>query len=73
MRVLIAGGHGKIAMELTLKAYLAGMRVTEVPSVWTDRANGKSNFKLMRWLPKYLRWYFVLLAGTAARAVRRAA
>ncbi len=56
-------GGFEIGMELTLKAYLAGMRVTEVPSVWTDRAAGKSNFKLVKWLPKYLRWYFTLLAG----------
>lgn len=54
-------GGFEIGMELTLKAYLAGLRVTEVPSVWSDRAAGKSNFKLMKWLPKYLRWYFKLL------------
>jgi glycosyltransferase involved in cell wall biosynthesis len=62
-------GGFEIGMELTLKAYLAGMKVTEVPSVWSDRAAGKSNFKLMKWLPKYLRWYFTLILG--ARHLRR--
>lgn len=61
-------GGFEIGMELTLKAYLAGMRVTEVPSVWTDRAAGKSNFKLMKWLPKYVRWYLTLFAGALRNA-----
>jgi glycosyltransferase involved in cell wall biosynthesis len=64
-------GGFEIGMELTLKAYLAGMRVTEVPSVWTDRAAGKSNFKLLKWLPKYLRWYFTLIYAGALRKGRR--
>ena len=33
-------GGFEIGMELTLKAYLAGMRVTEVPSVWTTARPG---------------------------------
>jgi dolichol-phosphate mannosyltransferase len=54
-------GGFELGMELTIKAHLAGLRVVEIPSVWTDRADGKSRFKLVRWLPKYLRWYFHLL------------
>jgi dolichol-phosphate mannosyltransferase len=64
-------GGFEIGMELTLKAYLAGMRVTEVPSVWTDRAAGKSNFKLWKWLPKYVRWYFTLIYAGALRTGRK--
>ena len=32
--------------------------VAEIPTVWTDRAEGASNFRLVNWLPLYLRWYF---------------
>jgi glycosyltransferase involved in cell wall biosynthesis len=47
----------EIALELTVKAHLSGARVTEVPSSWVDRSAGKSNFKLWKWLPNYLRWF----------------
>lgn len=50
-------GGFELALELTVKAYRAGLRIGEIPAIWTDRVRGKSNFKLMRWLPRYLRWY----------------
>ena len=31
--------------------------MAELPTIWLDRAFGVSNFKLAKWLPKYLRWY----------------
>lgn len=60
-------GGFELGMELTLKAYLEGLRITEVPSTWTDRVAGTSNFKLWAWLPRYLKWYFVLLFGRRRR------
>jgi dolichol-phosphate mannosyltransferase len=53
----------ELTIEITVKAYLAGYRITEIPTTWHDREQGASNFKLMRWLPRYLRWY--RLAWTA--------
>jgi glycosyltransferase involved in cell wall biosynthesis len=47
----------ELALELTVKATVAGRRVAEVPTTWRDRTAGKSNFKLRKWLPNYLRWY----------------
>jgi len=47
-----------LALELTVKAHFAGGRVEEVPAVWRDRSAGQSRFRLWRWLPDYLRWYF---------------
>src|SRR4051794_32535149 len=36
----------ELALELTVKATLAGARVDEVPTTWRDRTAGASNFKL---------------------------
>jgi dolichol-phosphate mannosyltransferase len=46
-----------LGLELTVKAHAAGDRVEEVPATWTDRVAGESRFKLVKWLPHYLRWY----------------
>ncbi len=60
--------HGfEINLEIVAKAWRAGWRITEVPATWIDRVAGRSNFKLWRWLPRYLRWY----AYTVAVAVSR--
>jgi glycosyltransferase involved in cell wall biosynthesis len=53
----------ELALELTVKATVAGRRIAEVPTTWRDRTSGQSNFKLRKWLPHYLRWY-----ATAFRA-----
>jgi hypothetical protein len=47
-----------LGLELTVKAYFAGGLVEEVPATWLDRSAGESRFKLMKWLPHYLHWYF---------------
>jgi dolichol-phosphate mannosyltransferase len=49
------------SLEITAKAYAAGRRITEVPSVWRDRSAGQSRFHLRAWLPHYLKWYFFAL------------
>jgi glycosyltransferase involved in cell wall biosynthesis len=48
----------ELNLEITVKAFLAGYSIAEIPSVWRDRTQGKSKFKLWAWLPHYLRWYF---------------
>ena len=57
----------ELALELTVKATLAGRIVAEVPTVWRDRTSGKSNFKLRQWLPHYLHWYVVAFRGRFRR------
>ncbi len=47
----------EISMEIPLKAYFSGFKITEVPTVWRERTKGKSNFKMMRLLPNYLKLY----------------
>ncbi len=46
-----------LALELTVKAHFAGERVEEIAATWRDRTAGESRFRLLAWLPKYLRWY----------------
>lgn len=64
----------EIGIELTAKARRARLPVAEIPTIWLDRQQGVSNFKLAQWIPKYLRWYFfaygrpLTLSALAARA-----
>jgi len=57
----------ELAIELTVKAHLAGMRVAEVPTTWRDRTAGESRFRLWHWLPHYLRWYRRGISGRLRR------
>jgi len=50
-----------LALEITVKAHLAGERVSEVPSSWIDRTAGESRFRVWAWMPKYLRWYWMAM------------
>lgn len=61
----------ELALELTVKATIAGRRVAEVPTTWRDRTAGQSNFKLRKWLPQYLRWYRVAMVDRLRRLARR--
>jgi dolichol-phosphate mannosyltransferase len=47
----------EIGLELTAKARRLRLPVAEIPTIWLDRPAGVSNFKVTKWLPKYLRWY----------------
>jgi glycosyltransferase involved in cell wall biosynthesis len=47
----------EIGLELTAKARRRRLPVAEIPTIWLDRPAGVSNFKVTKWLPKYLRWY----------------
>ena len=60
----------ELALELTVKATLAGYRVAEVPTTWRERTAGQSNFKLRKWLPHYLHWYRVAFVGRLRRGRR---
>jgi dolichol-phosphate mannosyltransferase len=48
----------EIGLELTAKARRMRLPVAEIPTIWLDRPAGVSNFRITRWLPKYLHWYF---------------
>ncbi len=48
-----------ISLEISIKAALNGFRLTEIPTVWVDRQLGVSKFRLSKWLPSYLKWFFL--------------
>jgi dolichol-phosphate mannosyltransferase len=50
-------GGFEIGIEIVVKSFLNGHKITEVPSIWRDRTAGESRFKLRKWLPKYIHWY----------------
>jgi len=50
-----------LGLELTVKAHFSGGRVEEVPAIWQDRAAGASRFRLLKWMPMYLRWYWLAM------------
>jgi len=63
-RIESRGGF-ELGLELVIKAWLQGRKICEVPTSWADRINGKSNFKLLKWLPHYLKWYRTALLTPA--------
>lgn len=48
----------EVGIEILVKARSLGYRITEIPCVWQDRTTGTSRFKILKWAPHYLRWYF---------------
>jgi glycosyltransferase involved in cell wall biosynthesis len=50
------------SIELLVKAHRRGWRIGEVPARWMQRKHGESRFRVLRWLPAYLRWYFYAFA-----------
>ena len=56
--VIESTGGFELGLELVVKAREAGRKIVEVPTTWHDRVAGKSNFRLWKWLPRYLRWFF---------------
>lgn len=60
MKIESNGGF-EIGIELVTKAHFSGFKVTEIPCTWMDRRKGKSRFKIFKWAPNYLRWYFYAL------------
>jgi len=58
-----SNGGFELGMELTVKAFIRGYKVGEIPSTWWDRTAGQSRFRLISWLPNYLHWYFYAIKG----------
>jgi glycosyltransferase involved in cell wall biosynthesis len=55
------------SIELLVKAHRLGWRIGEVPVQWFERRHGESRFRVLKWLPAYLRWYGYAFATTFLR------
>lgn len=51
------------ALELSAKSYFLNLKITEIASVWIEKKNRKSNFKVLKWLPYYIYWLFYAILG----------
>ena len=55
------------SIELLVKCHRLGWPVAEVPAQWYERKQGPSRFRILQWLPLYLRWYLYAFATTYLR------
>ena len=55
------------SIELLVKCHRLGWPVAEVPAQWIERTKGASRFRVLHWLPAYLRWYRYAFATTFLR------
>jgi dolichol-phosphate mannosyltransferase len=55
------------SIELLVKAHRLGWSIADVPVRWFERRHGESRFRVMKWLPAYLRWYAYAFATTFLR------
>ena len=51
----------EMGIEMVAKARRRGLPVAELPTIWLDRQQGSSNFKVSAWIPRYLHWYLFAL------------
>jgi dolichol-phosphate mannosyltransferase len=67
-KVSIESKYGfELGIELIAKARRNGFLVAELPTIWIERTEGSSNFKLLKWLPKYLYWFIFAFIGRSVR------
>ncbi|MFB6453329.1 glycosyltransferase [Bradyrhizobium tunisiense] len=55
------------SIELLVKVHRLGWRVSEVPALWFERRHGASRFRVLKWLPAYLHWFWYAFATTYLR------
>lgn len=55
------------SLELLVKVHRLGWRIAEVPARWIERQDGRSRFRVLSWLPAYLRWYAYAFETTYLR------
>ena len=69
--IKLESNHGfEIGIELLYIAYCRKNRILEIPCIWNDRKMGVSKFKILKWMPYYLKWYIkiVIKAGERVRS-----
>ncbi len=64
-KIKIKNSGFAISMEITLKMYFQGYKISEIPTCWKGRKEGKSKFQVLRIAPLYLKWYLWALMKRA--------
>ena len=59
------------SLELLAKCNRLKLKISEVPAQWEERSEGSSRFRIFKWLPEYLRWYFYCISTTWFRISSR--
>ena len=49
------------SLELLVKARKNNYKIHELPSIWIESEDRKSNFKIIKWSKDYLKWYFLAI------------
>ncbi|MDP8216756.1 MAG: glycosyltransferase family 2 protein [Candidatus Kaelpia imicola] len=57
-KIILNSNGFEVSMELCLKAYLLGYKIDEVSTVWHEREEGSSDFKMFKESSGYIRLYF---------------
>ena len=47
------------SLELLIKAKHLNLNIIEVPSIWIEREDRKSSFKIIKWSKSYIKWYLL--------------
>jgi len=58
------------SIELLMKTHRKGWKIGEVPAKWHERKEGQSRFKVLKWLPAYLRWFFYGMTAGWLRGIK---
>ncbi len=66
-----ADGFG-VGIELTAKARRLRLPIAEIPTISVDHLAGVSGSEIVRWIPRYLRWYWFCFGPPLTLAQLRA-
>lgn len=54
---LLESNYYTLGLELLLKAHKKRFKITEIPTIWRDRKDGKSHFMFLRDGFQYFKWF----------------
>jgi len=67
-RIQVESSEGfTFSIELLAKAHRLRWGIAEVPARWFERQAGQSRFRVLKWLPAYLKWYCFAFATAFGR------
>jgi dolichol-phosphate mannosyltransferase len=59
------------ALELVAKSYFLNFKIVEIPSIWVEIKNRKSNFKMLKWIPFYVYWLLYSMIKNYALIIKK--